>query len=84
MVSLSNGEIRHSRTYALGLSPRMYPVDTTATASCNRGYSLSGQRVRTCQSNGHWTGQAATCQQGEKSKENESIYTARNSLFQPL
>ena len=32
-----------------------------ATYSCNTNYELSGDRVRTCQNDGSWSGSAPTC-----------------------
>ena len=34
----------------------------TATYSCNTGYNLVGDSIRTCQSSGNWSGSAPTCQ----------------------
>ena len=34
----------------------------TATYSCNTGYNLVGDSVRTCQAIGNWSGRAPTCQ----------------------
>ena len=34
----------------------------TATYSCDTGYSLVGDRTRTCQASGSWSGSAPTCQ----------------------
>ena len=34
----------------------------TATYSCNTGYNLGGDRTRTCQATGEWSGSAPTCQ----------------------
>ena len=32
-----------------------------AVYSCDKGYQLSGDRIRTCMSNGMWSGQEPTC-----------------------
>ena len=32
-----------------------------ATYSCNEGFGLAGDRGRICQSDGMWSGEAATC-----------------------
>ena len=34
----------------------------TANYSCNTGYNLVGNRTRTCQATGVWSGSAPTCQ----------------------
>ena len=39
----------------------LYPVGTTATFTCNHGYSLSSSLSRTCQASGNWNGQNPTC-----------------------
>ena len=33
----------------------------TVTYTCDRGFQLSGDSMRTCQSDGIWTGSAPTC-----------------------
>ena len=37
-------------------------VDSTATYSCNDGFTLEGQSTRTCQDDGEWSGSAPTCE----------------------
>ena len=44
-----------------------YTVDTVATLTCDRGYSLSGNGSRTCQNSGNWE-QVPTCTQSNKNK----------------
>ncbi len=41
------------------------PVGTTATHSCNNGYRLVGVSVRTCGTDGEWSGSAPVCQSKE-------------------
>ena len=36
--------------------------EQTATYSCNTGYNLVGERTRTCQAEGNWSGNAPTCE----------------------
>ena len=36
--------------------------EQTATYSCNTGYNLVGDRTRTCQAEGNWSGSAPTCE----------------------
>jgi len=40
----------------------MFPVDTTATYSCNVNYMLNGADTRTCMSDGTFDGEAPTCE----------------------
>ena len=47
-----NGQ-KNSSTYQYGYS---------ITFTCNVGYTLQGSNVRTCQTNGQWTGTQPTCQ----------------------
>ena len=35
---------------------------SVATYTCFPGYDLNGDSIRTCQSNGEWTGSAPTCE----------------------
>ena len=37
-------------------------VGSIARYSCNAGYMLSGDRTRTCQDTGMWSGTQPTCQ----------------------
>ena len=37
-------------------------VGDTATYTCDEGYGLSGNRIRTCQSTGEWSGSPPTCE----------------------
>ena len=53
----SNGQLSYNASQDDG----EYPLDTEVTASCESGYSMSGSRVRTCQSDEHWSGEAAAC-----------------------
>ena len=41
-------------------SPRQ--LNTVATYTCTNGYTLSGDTIRTCGSDGGWSGSAPTCQ----------------------
>ena len=36
--------------------------EQTATYSCNTGYNLVGDGIRTCQAKGNWSGNAPTCE----------------------
>lgn len=38
---------------------------TTATYTCQGGYNLNGNSVRTCQSNGQWSGQEPRCDRAQ-------------------
>ena len=37
-------------------------VGRNASYSCNTGYNLVGDSIRTCQASGFWSGNAPTCQ----------------------
>ena len=41
-------------------------VGDTCTVTCDTGYELAGDSVRTCQSNRTWSGTAAVCRSGMK------------------
>ena len=60
-LTLSNGGVNYS-TNAVSQS---YTVDTVASFSCNRGYSLSGSTSRTCQTSRLWTSELPTCSQSD-------------------
>ena len=45
----------------------------TATYSCNTGYNLVGNSIRTCQATGNWSGGAPTCQ-GVLQKGDQTIF----------
>ena len=49
----ANGNVTHTTGTDVG---------QTATYSCNTGYNLVGDRTRTCQARGNWSGNAPTCQ----------------------
>jgi len=38
-----------------------YQYGSAISFSCNVGYTLQGSQVRTCQTNGEWTGTQPTC-----------------------
>ena len=37
----------------------------TCTFACNTGYELNGSGTRSCQNNGIWSGNDATCSRGK-------------------
>ena len=47
-----NGSVNHTSGTTFG---------QTATYSCNTGYNLVGDSIRTCQATGEWSGSAPTC-----------------------
>ena len=49
----ANGNVTHTTGTDLG---------QTATYRCDTGYNLVGDRTRTCQARGNWSGNAPTCQ----------------------
>ena len=46
-------------------------MGSNAYYKCNTGYSLLGNRVRTCQSNGAWSGEDPSCQSEEHAWESK-------------
>ena len=44
-----------------GVSFSSTTFNSRATYTCDRGFVLSGQSVRTCQSDGEWSGRAPEC-----------------------
>ena len=58
-LMLSNGGVSYNTNVTNG----GYTVDTVATISCNRGYSLSEFSSRTCQTSGRWNQQIPSCNQ---------------------
>ncbi len=59
LPSLTNGMISYNADGGIRL------VDSTATHSCDNGYALAGVSVRTCGSDGEWSGSAPVCQSKE-------------------
>ena len=49
----ANGNVTHTTGTDVG---------QTATYRCDTGYNLVGDRTRTCQARGNWSGNAPTCQ----------------------
>ena len=56
-----------------------YPVETTASFTCDSGYKLKGPNSRSCQATGTWTQRTPDC---EQSKELVLCYL-RNILKSP-
>ena len=52
LPSPTNGEV---------LNPDVTAEGQVATYMCFTGYGLVGNSIRTCQSNGHWSGAAPVC-----------------------
>ena len=50
LIDPDNGQVTSETTFG-----------QTATYSCNTGYNLVGDRTRTCQAEGSWSGSAPTC-----------------------
>ena len=48
-----NGQVDHTPGTTIGRN---------AAYSCNTGYNLVGDSIRTCQATGEWNGSAPTCQ----------------------
>ena len=53
LLNPANGRVSHTTGTTVG---------QTATYSCNPGYNLVGDSIRTCQATGVWSGSAPTCQ----------------------
>ena len=48
-------------SYNMGTA-NLRPVDTVATYTCNTGYTLTGDSISTCGSDGVWSSDAPVCQ----------------------
>ena len=44
---------------------RLPSYKDTCSFTCNTGYELTGSDIRTCQSNGSWSGSDDVCRRGE-------------------
>ena len=55
-LNLQNGRVELTDAYRAG---------SVATHTCDNGFTLNGDQVRTCQSSGAWTGSVASCMEGE-------------------
>ena len=60
---MPNGRVNYNTAIVINEG---YKVDTVATFSCNREYSLAGVSSRTCQTSGSWNEQSPTCNQSNK------------------
>ena len=49
---------------SVSYSSNTKPYNSTATYSCEDGYNLVGDAVRTCLSSGNWSGYSPYCQIG--------------------
>ena len=54
----SEGQVAYTPGVVTGLETGLNAV---ASYSCNEGYSLVGDMIRTCQANGEWDGAEPTC-----------------------
>ena len=74
-----NGQFIYNASQVSG----KYPLDTEATVSCNYGYARTGQGIRTCQSDGNWTGYSATCHfsNGFQQLNNQIFYSFLSIIF---
>ena len=52
LTDIANGQVDHTAGTTF---------KQTATYSCNTGYNLVGDSIRTCQAIGNWSGSASTC-----------------------
>ena len=59
-LSIANGEILFCSSDRVGVG---YEGDT-CSFTCNTGYELTGSDIRTCQSNGSWSGIDDVCRRG--------------------
>ena len=57
LPQLSNGVVAYDNDKANGR-----PVGTLVTYSCNPGYTLNGDTIRICRSDGTWSGSEPTCE----------------------
>jgi len=60
LTAPSNGEITSCSSGSMGVD---YEGDTCSFA-CNTGYELTGSDIRTCQSDGTWSGSGVVCKKG--------------------
>ena len=63
VISLSKGKITYDQDRT---DDGLYPINTQATANCDRNYRRNGWRVRTCQPSGQWNGTPASCMIGNE------------------
>ena len=57
-LRLQNGEVSYNNVSSLDES---FPVNTTASFSCNSHYRRDGPSSVTCQTSGNWTEETPTC-----------------------
>lgn len=59
-IGTSCGSLSNPLNGAVDVPSRQ--IGSTATYSCNAGFSLAGSQTRVCKSGGSWSGAAPTCQ----------------------
>ena len=60
LLVLACGDLPNPRFGRVDLTGRT--IGSTATYSCQRGYTLVGTSTRTCQANRQWSGVAPVCE----------------------
>ena len=67
---LGNGTISYNKQ---PLTNGQYPVNTSASFTCNTGYAISGDMNITCQASGHWNHSPPTCVYGKFSNCSDDV-----------
>ena len=70
-LSVANGEVTFEAAAGRGETE----FESVATYTCNTGYNLVGNAMRTCQADGTWSGSDPLCQ---------SKYVPSDTYFVPL
>ena len=77
LTNPSNGQVDHTAGTTFG---------ENATYSCNTGYNLVGDNIRTCQVTGNWSGNAPTCQsmllKGDLTLSNVHLHKKHNNNYE--
>ena len=79
-LGLSNGRVDYNTSAVNG----RYPVDTSASFTCNSGYTRSGSSSSICQNSGGWNEYEPTCNKGKYFTLQTSVVVVKIVVCSPI